>query len=171
MLKNIFIALSFFIVSTPLLHGQDTALLKRSPYKLKVAVDKKTIYEEDLNETPYVLPDNTVQLYPGEIVFIEIDHVDGAIKSIKAVKEINDPAKTLTIKFTQTVSKKKHELMMLSVSNPFKNRLSYKAKIYLLTTKKWVSTNVYPIEPGLSGFETWSDIIISIALDNWTLQK
>lgn len=36
-------------------HGQDTSLLKRSPYKLKIAVDKKTSYEEDLKEAPYVL--------------------------------------------------------------------------------------------------------------------
>jgi len=134
-------------------------------------VDKKTFYEEDLIERPYVLPNNTIQIYPGESIFIEIDQENGVIKNIKAVKEVKDPVKTLTISFTQSVNKKVHELMMLKVTNPFSNKLSYQASIYLLKQKKWVTTTVYPIETGQSGFETWPDIITSIALGNWTFQK
>ncbi|HEX9513930.1 MAG TPA: hypothetical protein VF939_25740 [Puia sp.] len=51
-----FFPLFFLIMAASLYsHGQDTSLLKRSPYKLKIAVDKKTSYEEDLKEAPYVL--------------------------------------------------------------------------------------------------------------------
>jgi hypothetical protein len=131
MIKNISSIVLFLTITIPLLHAQDTSQLKRTPYKLKVIVDKKTFYEEDLNATPYVLPGNTIQLYPGEAIFIEIDQTDGVIKGIKAVKEIKAPAKTLTISFTQSVNKKIHELMMLKVINPFTYRLSYKAMIYL----------------------------------------
>src|ERR1700730_18201630 len=90
MTKNILSVTLFLIITSSLLYGQDTTQLKRTPYKLKVAVDKKTVYEESLNETPYVLPDNTIQLYPGETLYIEIDQEDGIIKSLKAVKEIRD---------------------------------------------------------------------------------
>ena len=60
------------LTTTLFAFGQDSTQLKRTPYKLKVAVDKKTVYEEDIKATPYVLPNKAVQLYPGESIFIEI---------------------------------------------------------------------------------------------------
>jgi hypothetical protein len=151
--------------------GQDTTQLKRRPYKLTVAVDKSTFYEEDISSTPYVMPDNTVQLYPNETVYIEVEQENGNIKSMKAVKDISNPAKTLTISFTQTTNKKVHEQMMLKVTNPFKQKLVYKATMYLMKQKKWVNTDVYPVEAELSGFETWPDIITSIGLGQWTFES
>lgn len=151
--------------------GQDSSLLKRTPYKLTVAVDKNTTYEEEIKNTPYVLPNNTIQLYPGETVYIEVRQENGSIKSITAVPEMKDPAITLTISFMQSVKKKVHEMSMLQIKNPFSSQLIYKAKIFLLTQKKWADTNVYPVEPRLSAFETWPDIITSIGLGDWTFKK
>src|SRR5882757_4575691 len=113
-------------------YGQDTTQLKRTPYKLTVAVDKKIVYEEDLNATAYVLPDKTVQLYPGETVYVEVEQGNGVIKSMKAVKEISDPTKTLTLSFTQTAEGGVHQMMMLKVINPFKQQLVYHASIFLM---------------------------------------
>lgn len=154
-----------------LLFGQDSVLLKRTPYKLKVAVDKKTFYEEDLNAAPYVLQNNIIQLYPGEKLYIEIEQVNGEIKSMKAVKEIIDSTKTITLHFTQTVQKKVHQMMMLEITNPFKQQLLYKASIFLLKYSKWVKTTVYPVQPELSSFETWPDIITSIGLGEWSFKN
>jgi hypothetical protein len=150
--------------------AQDTAQLKRTPYKLTVAVDKKTVYEEDINATPYVLPENTVQIYPGETVYLETHLENGTIKSMKAVKEITDSSKTLIVSFTQTVEKKVHQMMTLKIKNPFKKQLVYQASIYILKAKRWVQTDVLPVEPGLSGFETWPDVITSIGLGKWVLK-
>lgn len=147
--------------------AQDTTQLKRTPYKLTVAVDKKTTYEEDIKGTAYVLPNNTIQLYPGETVYIEVKQTDGNIESMTAVKEIRDPAITVTISFTQSAKKKVHEITMLQVKNPFSKPLTYKATIFLLKQKRWVDTNVYPVAAGLSAFETWPDIITSIGLGDW----
>jgi hypothetical protein len=152
-------------------YGQDSSLLKRAPYKLTVAVDKKTVYEEELKESPFVLPDNTIQLYPGETIFIQVEQIDGAIKTIKAVREITDSANTLTISFNQIAAKKVHQQMMLKITNPLSYQLSYKATIFLLQNKKWVSTDVYPVPAGLSGFETWPEIITSIGLGKFVLSK
>jgi hypothetical protein len=55
----------------------------------------------------------------------------------------------------------------LKIQNPFPKDLGYKAKMFLLKQNKWVNTNVYPVTAGLSAFETWPDIIISLALGNW----
>ena len=148
--------------------AQDFYPLKRKSYHLTVAVDKKTTYEEDLNESPYVLPDLTAQIYPGESIFIEIEQLNGVIKNVKAVAENKFPEKTITISFTQSTKKKAHELMMLKIGNPFKYALKYNTKIYLMQHKKWVNTNVLPVPAGLSAFETWPDIITSIALADWS---
>jgi hypothetical protein len=152
-------------------YGQDTGVLKRTPYKLSVAVDKTSFYEEDIQSTAFVLPDKTIQVYPGETIFVEVEVVDGVVKNITAVKEIKNPSITLTISFTQTAKNKVHELMMLKIENPFPKKLLYKAGIYLFKQKKWVGTSVYPVEAGLSGFETWPDIIISIALKDWKFES
>jgi hypothetical protein len=170
-MRNIIICFITVLASSAYSFGQDTAQLKRSPYKLIVAVDKNNSYVEEIKATNYVLPNNTIQLYAGETVFIEIEQENGNIKSMKAISEIKNPAITLTISLTQTVKKKVHELTMLKVTNPFPTQLIYKAKIFLLAQKRWVDTDVYPVEPGLSGFETWPDIITSIGLGGWAFKK
>ncbi len=152
-------------------HGQDTTQLIRPSYKLTVLVDKNYFYEEELKSTPYISPGKTVQIYPGETIFIEIEEDNGIIKSMTAVKEPVHPSKTLTISFIQSVKKKTHELMMLKVENPFSKNLIYRAKIFLLKQKKWVDTDVYPVGAGLSGYETWPDIITSIGLNDWQFQS
>lgn len=160
-----------FTLITISIFGQDTTQLTRKPYKLKVAVDKKSVYEEDIQGRPYVLPNKAIQLYPGETVFIEIEHGNGVINKVTAVEKIVNPEKTLTISFTQSVKGKVHELTMLKIENPFPFDLIYTSKIFLLNHQRWVDTNVYPVRAKLSAFETWPDIIISIALGNWKFQN
>ena len=159
------------IAASAISYGQDTTKLKRTPYKLTIVVDKETDYLEDLKSGLYVFPDNTAQLYPGETIYIEVKQEKGSIKSMNAVKENTNPNKTLIIAFSQTVSKGAHESMMLKVTNPFSQNLIYKAKIYILQQKKWVDTDVYPVEAGLVGFEIWPDIITSIGLGQWKFQS
>ncbi|MES2773356.1 MAG: hypothetical protein V4722_04185 [Bacteroidota bacterium] len=165
-----------FVISLALLliaissYAQDSTQLKRTPYKLIVQVDKKNVYEEDINATPYVMPNKAVQIYPGETIFLEIEQVNGKILSVTAVPEIKNPSKTVTLSFTQTAKKKVHELMMLKVVNPFSYTLVYKAVMSVLPQKKWVETDVYPVMPGLSGFETWPYVITSLGLGDWELK-
>ena len=165
------IVTALFLATTFLTFGQDSTPLKRTPYKLTVAVDKKKVYEEDIKATPYVLPNKALQLYPGETVFIEIEQENGVIKSVTAVEKNVNPEKTLTISFTQSTKKKSHELTMLKIENPFSQDLIYTSKIFLLHQHRWVDTNVYPVFAKLTAFETWPDIITSIALGNWKLKS
>jgi len=168
MKKLLFIAL--LLVST-CMYAQDSTLLKRVPYKLTVAVDNKNFYEEDIKATPYVLPDRTIQLYPGETVYVEVEQENGVIKNMTAVKEIKTPSKTITITFTQTVKKRVHELMMLKIANPFPLNLTYTAKMYVLQRKAWFDTDVLPVRAGISGIETWPQVITSIAVGDWAFQS
>ena len=159
--------LSFAVfLLTGISFAQNSASSKRAPFKLTVAVDKKSFYEEEIKESSYILPDNTIQLYPGETIYVEVVHENGVIKSLNVVKEIIDSSKTLTIQFTQTSDKKVHQLMMLKIENPFTYNLNYKSKIFLLRPMKWADTDVYPVQAKLAAFETWPDVITSIALND-----
>ena len=169
MKTTILLLISFFTILNNS-YGQDSSSLKRTSYHLTVLVDKKYVYEEDIKETPFIFPDKTIQLYPGETIYVEIEEEIGIIKNMKVVKEIVNPAKTLTISFTQNAKKKVHELMILKIQNPFKYNLNYEAKMFLLQNRKWVDTSVYPVQAGLSAFETWPDVIISIGIGKWAFE-
>lgn len=151
-------------------YGQDTTALTRTPYKLTVAIDKNAVYAADVKATPYVLPDKTLQLYPGEKVYIEVELANDTIASLKAVRENTNPSKTLIVEFTQSAKKNVHEMMMLKVTNPFAKNLVYKCLFFPLKGSKFVETDVLPVMAGLSGFETWPNIIISIALSDWKFE-
>ena len=60
--------------------------------------------------------------------------------------------------------------MMLSVFNPFEQDLGYSAIIYLLMYGRWVESEVIDIKPESTGYETWRDIICTIALTDWKLK-
>ena len=60
---------------------------------------------------------------------------------------------------------------MLKIQNPFKQSLLYNAKIFFLRHRKWVDTNVYPVEAGLASIEIWPDVIISIVLEKWEFKS
>jgi hypothetical protein len=60
---------------------------------------------------------------------------------------------------------------MLKITNMLSWDLRYDATMYLLKQKRWVKTDVYPVKAGLAGIETWQDIIVSLGLGNWKLEK
>jgi hypothetical protein len=148
-------------------NAQDTSVLKRIPYTLRIDVDKESFYEDKIGATAYVFPNNSMQIYPGETIYVEVEQDNGTIKSMKAVKEIKNAATTLAIKFIQNSENKIHQQMVLEIHNPFPKNLVYETKMFLLKSKRWMNTDVYPIVAGLSAFETWSDIIISLGLGGW----
>lgn len=134
---------------------------------MKIDVDSVNYYADDIAATPYVFPNNGMQIYPGETIHVEVEQDNGIIKAMKAVKEIKHPGKTLTIRFSQKSENKIYQMMMLEIKNPFSKNLTYNAKMFLLKQNRWVNTSVLPVMAGLSAFETWPDIIISLGLGNW----
>ena len=61
-----FLILVLFFSSVPFNStGQDSAILKRTPYTLRIDVDNINFYEDQIGATPYVFPNNGMQIYPG----------------------------------------------------------------------------------------------------------
>ena len=157
----------FIFLMNILCYSQSNDLLNRNAFTLKLAVDGSNFYQAEIKESPYLLPENTIKIYPGETLFVEIELLKKNIKGMKIVKENLNPEKTLIIKFYQETNGKKHEMMMLYIKNPFKRELVYSAYMCLMKNSKWVPTSVIPIKPELRSFETWPDIILTLALSGW----
>ena len=158
-----------FVCFFPSAFAQDTTPLLRKPYTLHIAVDKQNFYEQVLPATVYVYPNNRVQLYAGETVFLEAQVANGTIARLRAVPVVTDSSNTIIINFYQTTEGIVHQTMILKVSNPFGKTLQYHARMFLLNQNKWVETSTLPVIAKLVSYETWQDIIISIALGDWKL--
>ncbi|PQJ09246.1 hypothetical protein CJD36_018525 [Flavipsychrobacter stenotrophus] len=143
----------------------------RPPLNLKLAVSDSTFYESSIASSRYINGPNVLQIYPGETVYIEVELADDSIKSFRSVSEIKHPGKTLEIQFTQNVVNKKHEGMMLKIKNPFNRDLTYEAGMFRMNDSKWIGTTVLPVSANLSSYETWPDVIVTLALIKWSFSK
>jgi hypothetical protein len=159
------ILIIFFVNST---FSQEQA--SRAGFTLQLAIDDTNYFSADIGPSPYILPENTVQIYPGEKLFIEATIEDDLLTNFTCVDKNSNPDQTIEIEFKQITEGKLHKNMMLSIKNPFKKDIEYKAYIFLVKLKKWVNTSVVNIRAGLSSFEMWPDLISSIALNSWRLK-
>jgi hypothetical protein len=165
-MKIITLILSF-VFRTAICFGQSNDLPQRDAFKLNIAVDDTNFYSADIKASSYILPENTIQLYTGEAIFVEVELDNKEIKSMKVVKENLHPEKTLIISFSQQTDGKIHKGMMLKIENPFDKKIEYKAKMFLMKYNKWAPTSIQPVQPKLTSFETWTDLIVTIALTGW----
>lgn len=143
----------------------------REAFTLKLPVDGVNYYEQEIKRGPYFVYKNILQIYPSEKINIEVELKNDTIFSMKVVKENLNPKNTIEIEFSQTAKDGKSEMMILKVKNPFNQKLQYKAKMYVVGQNQWINTSIIPVQPNLIGYETWTDVIITLALDNWKLTK
>ncbi|SDQ12430.1 hypothetical protein SAMN05421664_0616 [Chryseobacterium soldanellicola] len=143
----------------------------REAFTLKLAVDSTTFYQQEVARSKYIVKDDILQIYPGEHIFIEAEVKSDRIESMKVVKENKNPSKTIEIEFSQNVSGRQNRGMMLHVSNPFDKILHYNAMMNVVGKKGWFKTSIIPIDPKLTNFETWPQVIITLVLSNWRFEK
>lgn len=165
-MKTFSIILFFFCF---LLFAQSSNdLVYRTNYNLKLASNEDHYFETAISDSFY-LRDNTLTLYPGEKVYIELEMVENHAISMKAVKSNINPAKTITVKFDQTKIGTKHIMNALSINNPFNKILSFSASTFMLKSQKWLDTEVTPVKANSNNINTWQDIVQTIRLTNWEL--
>lgn len=165
------ILLVFVFSMTSILAFSQNDKPERSNFTLKLPVDTIQFYEQEIKKTPYFVKEKVLQIYPTEKIFIEVELNKTEIISMKTVSENINPDKTITVELIQTIKNKKNESMVLKIVNPFKYELKYKALMYIVGHNKWIPTNVLPVRPKLTNYETWSDIIITLVLSDWEFKK
>jgi hypothetical protein len=159
-----------FLLANKLCFSQVTKSDMRPPFELKLFVNDTTFYSAPMQTTYYVTPNNMVQIFPGETLYIEAEILKDSLVNLKAVPAIVNKDRTMTITFEQVHTGKVHEQMILSVKNPFIKHLVYKAFMHLMVQKRWVETDVLPVFPNIAGKEMWGDVITTMTLTGFYLK-
>lgn len=70
-----------FVFTTVLSFGQTNELPLRDTFNLKLAVDEKNFYSSEVKASAFILPNNIIQLYPGEKICVEVEFEKKEIKA------------------------------------------------------------------------------------------
>ncbi|MCV9930003.1 hypothetical protein OIU83_20250 [Flavobacterium sp. LS1R49] len=142
----------------------------RDSFKLELIADAKNNYTMQVPNSPYFVKEKVLQIYPSEKLYIETIIKDNSIYSMTVVNKNLNPKRTIEIDFSQNATDRTNKQMLLKVTNPFNKKLNYDASMYIIGHDKWISTSIIPILPNLVNYETWPDVIITLALENWRFE-
>jgi hypothetical protein len=162
-----------FIFLTAFIYSDENYIVERSSFDLTLNIDEENYWQGTIPQSPYIINENYVQLYPGETLFLEAEFYENKIVKLSVVKEILNENNTMVIEFSQIKKEENeqiHNFMMLKIKNPFNKDMEYKADIYLLKYNRWINTSIIPVRAGLLSYESWPDIIITIVLYDFILK-
>ena len=128
-----------------------------------------------------------VKLFEGQLVHIStlnsatrlqgLALIDSTRSNISDIQEMSNTIirhnaePTLSIDMKVIYPEPGKALTVLLLKNPFKKKLSYKARIYSPNKKRYIRTAVLPIMPGVSGVQTWTFPVSSIIVYKFKLSK
>jgi len=148
-----------------ILVAQDEEIL-REESTLTLDIDASNQYVTEVPVSGYLLDDNSVQIYTGETVFIEVELKKKKIEGMKVVSENVNPDKTLVFYFSQKTKGKLHQAMILRITNPFPYKITYSSERFAID-ELWKSLPTQVIEPNFVTTEVWDDIIVNIILSDF----
>jgi hypothetical protein len=139
----------------------------RAPFKLKLHVDDERYYEQSFDRIPYV-SGNDVYVFVGEAFGINVTATENEISHIAYER---NPAKAdVELRFTQEKSQNGW-MMMLVIRNKLKRRLYLDALMTVPGKEEILKTNVLPVEPNLSDFESWPHPIVQLVLRDFRFSE
>jgi hypothetical protein len=139
----------------------------RPPFKLKLHADDDRYYQQSFDRTPYVA-DNDVYLFAGEAFGLNVTVTKNEISGI--VYERNPAKADVELRFTQEKSQNGWT-MVLVIRNKLKRRLYLDALMTVPGKDKIFKTNVLPVEPNLTDFESWPHPIVQLVLRNFRFSE
>jgi hypothetical protein len=167
-----FLVLSFLLLAINIFAQELVQIENRDQFELKLMINEETYYSSTIPASKYIVkPNEIMQLFPGDDIYIEATIENSKIILNKVYKTVDDKSKFIHLKFEQNAEGKNHKFMMLTISNPFEFEMTYAATILLLKNNKWIDTSTVPVRSKLQTFEMWDDIIISIALMNFKVKN
>ncbi|MGH9691794.1 MAG: hypothetical protein ACRD4C_12075 [Candidatus Acidiferrales bacterium] len=139
----------------------------RAPFVLKLRIDKGHFYEERFGKVPYVAGDD-VYLFAGDSFGINIISAHGRIPRISYQP---DPARAdLEFSFSQQRGAGGFE-MMLVIQNKLKCKLYLDALMTVPGKKGVYETDILPVPPNLSDYESWPHPIVQLVLRNFRFSE
>ncbi|HMI08316.1 MAG TPA: hypothetical protein VK528_12260 [Flavobacterium sp.] len=166
-MKNLFILLG--ILSLSIVQSQN---LKpdREAFTLKVQLNKKQFYTQDINNLPYFPEAGTLQIYPDERINIEVEVLNGTIISLTSVAENVHPEKTIEIEFCQVIEDHITKSAQIFIKNPFDKKLKFKTVTYVINDSEWIPE---PRSAKAKATEclVWKQTLGSFVMKDWELEK
>jgi hypothetical protein len=152
----------------PLSQASTNGVVFREPFKLKLHVDKEHSYEQEFPKIPYVYQDD-VYLFKGDAFGIDLQITNGELGGISY--QPNTKKAAVTLRFTQEVSEDGGAIMLLVIKNQTDRKLCIDALMTVPKQETPRKTSIFPIEPGLVGYESWPHPIVQLVLRNIRLQE
>ncbi len=114
-----------------------------------------------------IVQDGWVSIFPGDTLYVEGTDSGDSLTDLTAVKEIQDPDRTLIIRFWQEKREDEGMMMLLSIQNPFERPIKYHAGMMFpedddAGLRKTSSCPV--LGNGKSAYEMWPDAIFQLVL-------
>lgn len=123
--------------------------------------------KQKFDRIPYVVR-NDVYLFVGDAFGLNVTVTEDERSHIAYVRS---PAKAdVELRFTQEKSQNRW-MMMLVIRNKLKRRLNLDALMTVPGKEQIFMTNVLPIEPNLSSFESWHHPIVQLVLRNFRFSE
>jgi len=135
--------------------------------KVLLILDEQRSINLDYPSRPCVI-DDTVNLAPGEKIFIEAEIRDNRLVNLKQVESVEHPDRTIELEFTQN-QERDMPFMMLSISNPFPKGLKYQSSIQYPMKEGFYKTSNVGVRARLKSFESWPQPLTRILLKNFEL--
>ncbi|WP_395742118.1 hypothetical protein [Prosthecobacter sp.] len=133
----------------------------RQPFTLKLKIDKERVYEEKFERHPYV-HHNDVFLFSGDEFGVNLQREGDAVKSVTYQPDLKKA--DITFKFSQEVKDGAHSMMMLVIKNNTQARIYMDAMMTIPGKEGIYKTTILPLEPGLSGYESWPHPMVQLVL-------
>lgn len=167
------IVLPFAILLLSLVcYPQDKSAIKRepvfrAPFVLTLHEDDRHDYMETFDKIPYVANDD-VYLFAGDTFGIHVMLTGAEISGITYERDLSKA--DVEFKFTQQKSARGW-MMLLVIRNKMKRRLYLDGLMTVPGKRGVLKTNVLPVEPNLSDFESWPHPIVQLVLRNFRFSK
>lgn len=145
----------------------------RPAKKIKLRVEEGQVLKTKAPRTPYV-HEGAVQIIPGETLYIEAEIDGDRLINLRRVKRPQRPKVTLELRLQQPGKARADLGMMLTIGNPFKRALRYKASFLPAGADDPASatpkpTSTCPIAPRMKSHESWPHPILRLYLSDFIL--
>jgi hypothetical protein len=140
----------------------------RTPFTLKLHIDKEHFYEEKFDKIPFV-HDGDVYLFKGDEFGLNLDIYTNSVRAVKYQSDLKKA--DVTLKFSEETQPDGTAMMMLHIHNNTEHTLDFDALMTVPGKKGIAKTSILPVQPGLSGFESWPHPIVQLVLRNIRITK
>jgi hypothetical protein len=144
---------------------------QRAAFKFKLAENERHYRRIKVPQGNYFAKAKLLEIYASEKLNIECTLQNDTIATMKVVKDIVYPERTIVVDFSQQREGRKVIGMLLNVKNPFDKKLLYTTHMFVPGHDEWIATSTIPIHPHLQNFETWPHPIISLCLCDWRFEE